>query len=79
MRETKKVSLEDIGRIFDTPTRNLILYRSNVQLPYLFKRYIMFKDVTLTALEDSRYRFAAITLDDTEALSAGASREGGSD
>jgi hypothetical protein len=76
MRETKGVPLEDVGRIFDTPTRNLVLYRVNVHLPYLFKRYILFKDVDLTPLEDSRYRFAAVTLDDTEALSAGASLEG---
>ncbi|KAJ5664320.1 MFS general substrate transporter [Penicillium longicatenatum] len=79
MRETKRTSLEDVGRIFDTPTRNLILYRINVHLPYLFKRYILFKGVELTPLEDSRYRFAAVTLDDTEALSAGASFEGESD
>lgn len=68
VRETKQVSLENIGSIFDVPTRNLILYRVKVHLPYFFKRYILWRDVDLVALEDSRYRFAAIRLDDTEAL-----------
>ena len=66
MRETKKVPLEDMTDIWDIPTRNLVLYRVKVHLPYLFKRYLLWKNVDLVPLEDSQYRFAPIALDDTE-------------
>lgn len=66
MRETKNVPIGDMASVFDVPTRNLVLYRVRVYLPYLFKRHILRKDVAIVPLEESRYKFAPIALDGAE-------------
>lgn len=66
MRETRKYPLEEIHTVFEVSTRNLASYRLFVELPYIFKYYVLRKDVKLEPFEESRYNVGVISLDDVE-------------
>lgn len=63
MRETKNLGLEEVPLTFEAPTRNLVLYRLFVEVPYLFRRYVLQQNVEFLPFEDSKYGGGAIALD----------------
>lgn len=63
MRETKNLALEEVPLAFEAPTRNLILYRLSVEIPYIFRRYVLRQNVEFLPFEDSKYGGGAISLD----------------
>lgn len=62
MRETKNLALEEVPLAFEAPTRNLILYRLLVEIPYLFRRYVLRRNVVFLSFEDSKYSGGTIAL-----------------
>lgn len=66
MRETRRYPLEEIPRVFEASSKNIMSYRLYVEFPYLFKRYILRKDVELEHFEDSRYNTGMISLDNID-------------
>lgn len=50
--ETKKRTLEQLDRVFSVPTREHISYHTFKVLPYVVKRYILFKEPSLEPLYD---------------------------
>ncbi|GES57122.1 MFS general substrate transporter [Aspergillus terreus] len=67
MRETAGQALEDMGAVFETRTRDLVRYRLRIHLPYMFRRYILWKDVDLCPFEMSQYGSKPVRGDDMEA------------
>ncbi|PKY00611.1 MFS general substrate transporter [Aspergillus campestris IBT 28561] len=63
MRETKNLALEEVPLAFEAPTRNLILYRLSVEIPYFFRRHVLRQNVQFLPFEDSKYGGGAIVLD----------------
>jgi len=45
VRETKQLTLEEIDQVFSVPTSTFIKYEATVTVPYLFKHYILRKDI----------------------------------
>lgn len=62
MRETSKVAFEDMEQVFEGRTRDIVSYRVKVVLPYLFRRYILWRQVKLEPFEESRYSGGGIIL-----------------
>lgn len=70
MRETHKYQLEEIHRIFEVSTRNLVSYRLFVEFPYKFERYIFQMNVELKPFEESKYNVGMISLGDIDTTSS---------
>lgn len=47
--------MEDIGAVFEATTKDLVLYRLRIHLPYIFERYFLWKDVQLCPFEQSKH------------------------
>lgn len=45
VRETKQLTLEEIDQVFSVPTSTFIKYEATVTVPWLFKHYILRKDI----------------------------------
>ncbi|GKZ30604.1 hypothetical protein AbraIFM66950_009684 [Aspergillus brasiliensis] len=64
MRETANIPLEDMEKVFEARTRDIVLYQVKVAWPYLFKRYVLWRrKVVLEPFEESRYGTGAIALE----------------
>ncbi|RBR23772.1 uncharacterized protein FIESC28_03388 [Fusarium coffeatum] len=45
VRETKQMTLEELDQVFSVPTKQFLSYETQVWLPYMFKKYVLFKKV----------------------------------
>ncbi|GAQ41065.1 hypothetical protein AKAW_00344 [Aspergillus niger] len=62
MRETARIPLEDMEKLFEARDRDTILYQMTIVWPYLFKRYVLWQNVALEPFEESQYGAGAIAL-----------------
>lgn len=62
MRETAKIPLEDMEKLFEARNRDILLYQVKIVWPYLFKKYIFWQNVVLEPFDESRYGTSAIAL-----------------
>lgn len=62
MRETAKIPLEDMEKLFEARDRDTILYQMTIVWPYLFRRYVLWQNVALEPFEESQYGAGAIAL-----------------
>lgn len=69
MIETWNRPLEDIHMAFEASLRNSASYSLSVELPYIFNRYVLQRDVDLEPFEESSYNVGMISLGDTEGSS----------
>lgn len=46
VEETRQLSLEDLEEVYAQPKKKLAEYQMNLQLPYLVRRYVMFRKDT---------------------------------
>jgi MFS family permease len=45
VRETKQMTLEELDQVFSVPTKQFLSYETQVWLPYMFKKYMLFQKV----------------------------------
>ncbi|CVK92243.1 related to myo-inositol transport protein ITR1 [Fusarium proliferatum] len=45
VRETKQMTLEELDQVFSVPTKSFLSHETKVWLPYIFKRYVLRKDI----------------------------------
>ncbi|RAH59935.1 hypothetical protein BO85DRAFT_253924 [Aspergillus piperis CBS 112811] len=62
MRETAKIPLEDMEKLFEARDRDTILYQMTIVWPYLFRRCVLWQNVALEPFEESQYGAGAIAL-----------------
>ncbi|GLA73022.1 hypothetical protein AtubIFM55763_003921 [Aspergillus tubingensis] len=62
MRETARIPLEDMEKLFEARDRDTILYQMTIVWPYLFRRYVLWQNVALEPFEESQYGAGAIAL-----------------
>ncbi|KAI9146739.1 Polyol transporter 5 [Paramyrothecium foliicola] len=45
VRETKQMTLEELDQVFSVPTKTFLSYECRVWLPYVFKRYVLRRNI----------------------------------
>ncbi|KAL4932161.1 major facilitator superfamily domain-containing protein [Aspergillus undulatus] len=69
MVETRRSSLEELSATLNIPVFSRAAYRVRVYLPYLFKRFILWRSVELQPFEQTRYADGMVRLKDDNVLS----------
>ncbi|KAL4916465.1 hypothetical protein BDW62DRAFT_202621 [Aspergillus aurantiobrunneus] len=60
---TKGLALEEIAATFDVSIIDRAAYRLHVHVPYMFRRFILWRNVELEPFEESRYYRGAVRLE----------------